>query len=73
MFLGHENATTMVFEYDENLLLLLLMEANKLLMPNKVEDASNFHSQVDFEGLLHTITTTIDTYMDIVLMEFIRF
>jgi hypothetical protein len=28
---------------------------------------------VDFEGLLHTITTTIDTYMDIVLMEFIRF
>jgi hypothetical protein len=73
MFLGQENVIIMVTKYDEKLLLPLLMEVNKLLMPNQVEDASNLHSQVDFEGLLHTITTTINTYMDIVSMELIRF
>jgi hypothetical protein len=71
--LGHENVATVVVEYDEKLLLPLLMETNKLLMPNKVEDAFDFHSQVDSEGLLHTITTIIDTYMDIVSKELVGF
>jgi hypothetical protein len=53
MSLGHENALIVAVEYDENLLLFILMEANKLLMPNKVEKAFDLHSQVDFEGLFH--------------------
>ncbi len=35
MFMGHENATIVVVEYDEKLLLPLLMEANKFLMSNR--------------------------------------
>jgi hypothetical protein len=42
------------------------MERNKLLMFDKVEEAFNLHSQVDFEGLFHTIEPTINTYMNIV-------
>jgi hypothetical protein len=51
--LGHENALIVAIEYDEKLLLFIIMEANKLLMPNKIEKAFDLHSQVDFEGLFH--------------------
>jgi len=37
MFLGCENITIIIVKYDENLLLPLLMEANKLLMLDRVE------------------------------------
>ncbi len=47
---------------DENLLLFLLMETNKLLMFDKVEKAFDLHSQVDSKGLFHTIATTTNTY-----------
>ncbi len=46
MYLGHENVVIVVIKYDEKLLLLLLMEANKLLMSNKARKAFNIHSQV---------------------------
>lgn len=45
MYLGHENVI-LVIKYDEKLLLLLLMEANKLLMSNKARKAFSIHSQV---------------------------
>jgi len=41
MFLNHENAIVMVAEYDENLLLPLLTEVNRLLMLARIEEASN--------------------------------
>jgi hypothetical protein len=43
MSLSRENAIAVVVEYDENLLLPLIMEANKLLMPNRVEEVYNLH------------------------------
>jgi hypothetical protein len=43
MFFSHENAIEVVAEYDEKLLLPLLMEANKLLMLDKVEEVFNLH------------------------------
>jgi hypothetical protein len=58
---------------DENLLLFLLMETNKLLMFDKVENAFDFHSQMYFEGLFHTIATTTNTYMNIVSREPVGF
>jgi len=76
MFLGHENAIVVIFEYNEKLLLPLLMMASKLLMLERVEKACNLHSQVDFEGLFHTTTTTTittNTYMDIVSRELVGF
>ncbi len=67
MFLGRENITIIIVKYDENLLLPLLMEANKLLLLDTVEKKFDLHSQVDVEGLFHTTTTTtLDTYMDII-------
>jgi hypothetical protein len=42
-------------------------------MFDKVEEAFNFHSQMDFEGLFHTIATIINTYMNIVLKELLGF
>ncbi len=75
MFLGHENTSIIVAKYDENLLLPLLMEANKLLVLDRVEKKIDLHSQVDFEGLFHTTTTTttLDTYMDIISKELVGF
>ncbi len=43
MFLSRENAIVMVVEYDEKILLPLLMVANKLLMFDRVKKASNLH------------------------------
>ncbi len=50
----------MVVEHDEKLLLPILLEINKLLMFNKIKTTYNIHSQVAFEALFHTTTTTID-------------
>ncbi len=46
MYLGDENVVIEVIKYDKKLLLLLLMEANKLLMSNKARKAFSIHSQV---------------------------
>jgi hypothetical protein len=74
MFLGCENTTIIIVKYDENLLVPLLMEANKLLILDRVEKKFDLHSQVDFEGLFHTTTTTtLDTYMDIISKELVGF
>jgi hypothetical protein len=62
-----------VVEYDEKLLLPLLLEINKLLMHAKVKTTYNIHSQVDYEVLFHTTTTTIDTYTNIVSKELVGF
>jgi hypothetical protein len=64
MFMGHQNATLVVIEYDEKLLMPSLMEANKFLMHGNVEATSNLHSKGDYEGIFHTTSTTLDTYKD---------
>jgi hypothetical protein len=43
-YLGHGIVVVMVVEYDEKLLLPLIMEASKLLMVNKVEVLEDFES-----------------------------
>ncbi len=57
-FLGHENVVIMVVEFDEKTLFPLLIEANKLLMFDKVEEAFDLHSQMDSKGSFHSTTTT---------------
>jgi hypothetical protein len=42
-------------------------------MLDNVEEASDFHSQVDFEGSFHITTTTTNTYMNIVRRELVGF
>jgi hypothetical protein len=69
MYLGYEIVIVVVVEYDENLLLPLLMETKKLLMFKNVQMTSNLHSQVDSKGLFHTTTIT-NTYRDIVSRVF---
>jgi len=57
MFLGHENVVTMVAKYDENLLLPLLMEANKLLMSNKFEGVYDLTLDFDIFLLMHKVAS----------------
>jgi len=38
-----------------------------------VKETFNLHSQVDFKGLFHTITTIVDKCMDIVSRELVKF
>jgi hypothetical protein len=72
MFMGHENASLVVANYDEKLLLPLLMEENKFLMLNMVETTSNLHSKGDSEGLFHT-PTIVNRYKDNESRELVRF
>jgi hypothetical protein len=44
MYLGCENFVVIVVGYDEKLLLLLLMEVNKLFIFDKIETTFDFHS-----------------------------
>jgi hypothetical protein len=60
-YLGLENATIVVVEYDEKLL-HLLMEVNKLLMLTNVEEIEECQFQVNVEVLFHTITTNANIY-----------
>jgi hypothetical protein len=70
IYLGYEIVIVVVVEYDEKLLLPLLMETKKLLMFEKVEMNFNLHSQVYSKGLFHTTKTT-NTYRDIVSRVFV--
>jgi hypothetical protein len=51
-YAGHENATNVVVEHDQKLLLPLLLEAYKLLMFLKVEEFQDFGFAMDFQNLL---------------------
>jgi hypothetical protein len=64
MFMGHQNATLVVIEYDEKLLMPLSMEANKFLIHDKVETTFDLHLEGDYESLLHTTSTSTNTYKD---------
>jgi hypothetical protein len=62
-----------MIEYDEKILLLLLMEVKKLLIFNKVETTFDFHSQADSKVLFQTIMTIANTCKDIVSKELVGF
>jgi hypothetical protein len=49
------------------------MEANKLLMFERVKTTFNFHLEGDSKSLFHTTLTTIDTFKDIVSRELVGF
>jgi hypothetical protein len=50
-YLGHEATTTLVANYDEQLLLPLLLDAYKGLLPNRMDYLDEFASLVDFQDL----------------------
>ncbi len=47
MYLDCENFVVIVVEYDEKLLLFLLLEVNKLFIFDKTKTTFDFHSRVD--------------------------
>jgi hypothetical protein len=69
-YLGCEATTTLVTNYDEQLLLPLLLEAYKGLLPNTKDCLDEFASLVDSWDLFQHINTIADTYKDIVCQEF---
>ncbi len=68
-YLGCEN----VVVYDEELLLLLLIEVAKLLMHASIEEVEDLQFQIHAKNMFHTTTTNVDTYRDLVLREPIGF
>ncbi len=68
-YLGCEAATTLVADYDEHLLLFLLLEAYKGLLPNRRVYLDEFASLVDSQDLILETNRTIDTYKDIICYE----
>jgi hypothetical protein len=70
-YLGHEVATNLVVNYNEKLLLPLLLEAYKVLMHNKINYIDDeFDSLVDSLDLFQqTNDTNANTYNNIVTKE----
>ncbi len=69
IYLGHEVATILVANYDEQILLPLLLEAYKGLLPNRGDCLDEFASLVDSYDLFQHINIIVDTYKDIVCRE----
>ncbi len=65
-YLGHEVIATLVANYDEQLLLPLLLEAYKSLLPNRKDCLDEYASLVDFHDLFEQTNTIVDTHKDIV-------
>ncbi len=55
-YLGHEVITTIVIEYDEQLLLPLLLEAHRVLVPDRFEDLIEFALFMDSSFFFHRST-----------------
>jgi hypothetical protein len=67
MYVGHDNVVTLVVEYDNELLLRLLMEVCKPSMPsipNQILDVFSLDIGNDFI-FLHLIDTTIDSLKEL--------
>jgi hypothetical protein len=74
MSVGHENALTLVVEYDEKVLLFIIMEANKLLCVTGLKRLLIFIHKWTLNLIsLHITSTTTNTYMDIISRGFAQF
>ncbi len=73
MYLGQENVDVLVVEYDDELLLPLLIEATKLLMPFNGAKFENLVIQVNYEYLFFTTITNANTCRDLVLRELVGY
>ncbi len=71
-YLGREAVATLVADYDEQLLLLLL-EVYKGLLPNRRDYLDEFASFVDSHDLFVETNKTINTYKDIVCYKLSSF
>ncbi len=65
-YLGHEATTTLVVDYDKQLLLLLLLEVYKGLLPNGGDCLEESTSLVDSRDLFQQTNTITNTYKDII-------
>jgi hypothetical protein len=68
-YLGHEATTTLVVDYDKQLLLLLLLEVYKGLLPNGGDCLEESTSLVDSRDLFQQTNTITNTYKDIICQE----
>jgi hypothetical protein len=73
MYLGQENVVVLVVDYDDELLLPLLTEIAKLLIPSNGANFKNLATQVNFENLVFTTTMKADTYRDLVSRKLIGY
>jgi hypothetical protein len=66
MYLGWENAISLVVEYDDEVLLPLLVKVAKLLMPSSGAEFEDLGTQVNSKDLFFTTTMNVDSYKDLV-------
>lgn len=65
-YVGHDNVVNLVINYDSKLLLPLLVESYKSLMPFAIEVLQMLPRQMDFKHLFHTTKTNPHTLKHIV-------
>ncbi len=68
-YVGCDNVIVLVVEYDQELLLLLLMEVYKLSMPIITKEFDAFGSRTKNEDFFCTIYTTANILRDLVSRE----
>ncbi len=73
MYLDWENVDAFVVEYDDELLLPLLIEVTKLLMPSSGAKFENLVIQVNYEDLFFTTIINVNNYGDLLSREFVGY
>ncbi len=66
IYVGHNNAIILVVEYDQELLLPLLMEVDKLAMLVIVDKLDASSLEIGNENFFYTTNTILDTLKDLV-------
>jgi hypothetical protein len=62
-YLHCENVVVILVEYDEKLMLPLLIKTTKLLMPISVEEDEDMQSQDNAENIFHITSTNGNNHM----------
>jgi hypothetical protein len=73
MYLGWENVDALVVEYDDELLLPLIIEVTKLLMPSSGAKFENLMTQVNYDDLFFTTIINENSYRDLVSRELVGY
>ncbi len=73
MYLGWENVDALIVEYDDELLLPILIEVTKLLMPSSGAKFENLVIQVNYEDLFFTTIINAKNDRDLVSRELVGY
>ncbi len=73
MYLGQENVVALVAEYDDEIILRLLIKVRKLLVLSNGAKFENLVTQVNSKNLVFTTIMNVNTYRDLVSRKLIGY